>query len=571
MLRESQHVNFMHITCLNTLFIFFGLLFLMINAEGQDIGQISNQKPLVLSGSAGLSLTEATSSNDNPISEPFAWSFNAEMNINFYGIITPLNVLINQKEHLLSHPFNQFGLSPYYKWIKIHAGYRSIDLSPFAFSGTTFFGGGIELTPGKWKFVAFKGRLSKAMNGNPYQYKRKGYGGKIEYGNDTTHISLSYFHAKDDAYSIDTIPNYTNITPGENAVVGLSGKFTCLRIFHVNADYSVSGFTPDTRIASGSAAESGFGGISLFLKPHYNSYKGNAMKVGVDFMAAKTNINVGFKYIDNHFRSLGISTTTSGLLSYDLDISREVFKGKVFLMLNSNYNRQYSDMEKRLINRNLNNNLNVNYNINQHLSANLNLMFMTVSQKAGSESLQDSIKINEHIFNGMVMPRYVFRRNGNNHSVLITYNYQQTKDQNEVIAPYTDNKNRTIAGNYSVQYAEKKISISFNAGMAKNKNNLMNAASFNGGVGASKQFLENGKLSTSGNINLRVNKFNGNANGSGISLCGNVNYSQGKNNLSGSFSLVSSKSKYQADKNTVETKTSSVFTTQVNLGYVHSF
>jgi len=39
-------------------------------------------------------------------------------------------------------------MSPYYKWITIHVGYRNINYSQFTLAGHTILGAGIELHPG---------------------------------------------------------------------------------------------------------------------------------------------------------------------------------------------------------------------------------------------------------------------------------------------------------------------------------------------------------------------------------------------------------------------------------------
>src|SRR5690606_41685729 len=59
---------------------------------------------------------------------------------------------------------SQFGISPSYKWIKLHLGYRNISFSPLVFDGQSFMGTGIELTPKNLYFGAFYGRLNKAIS-----------------------------------------------------------------------------------------------------------------------------------------------------------------------------------------------------------------------------------------------------------------------------------------------------------------------------------------------------------------------------------------------------------------------
>jgi hypothetical protein len=77
-------------------------------------------------------------------------------------------------------PFNRFSIAPSYKWVKVYAGYTSMQFSPYSLAGHELFGGGVELSPDNgFKISALFGRLKKASNGDDgaeRAYRRMGGG-----------------------------------------------------------------------------------------------------------------------------------------------------------------------------------------------------------------------------------------------------------------------------------------------------------------------------------------------------------------------------------------------------------
>ncbi len=67
------------------------------------------------------------------------------------GISLPFSAVLGNQGSSFRQPFNQFGVSPTYKWATVHAGYRNVSFSPFTLAGHTFLGGGVELNPGKFR------------------------------------------------------------------------------------------------------------------------------------------------------------------------------------------------------------------------------------------------------------------------------------------------------------------------------------------------------------------------------------------------------------------------------------
>ena len=165
----------------------------------QEVSTIHQQAPVSLNGNLGANSTYYSASGIDNRQTPFTWMINGNLNARIYGIDIPITLLLTEQQRSFTQPFNQFGLSPKYKWALAHVGYRSMVFSPYTLSGMTFFGLGLELNPGKVRFAAMKGRFQKAINEDTLStsaitptFKRTGYAVKLGYGTSATYIDLIY-------------------------------------------------------------------------------------------------------------------------------------------------------------------------------------------------------------------------------------------------------------------------------------------------------------------------------------------------------------------------------------------
>src|SRR5688572_17826317 len=140
---------------------------LLITTErltAQDLGNLKSAKPLDLTGSLSLRLNSYSSNRENPTRDPFFWTVSGSPTVSIYGVTLPFYFSFSQKNQDFRQPFNQFGVSPYYKWLKVHLGYRNISFSDFTLSNHTFLGIGIEAEPSILRFGFVYGRFLKAID-----------------------------------------------------------------------------------------------------------------------------------------------------------------------------------------------------------------------------------------------------------------------------------------------------------------------------------------------------------------------------------------------------------------------
>jgi hypothetical protein len=225
-----------------------------------EVNTIIKKQPLIIHGSTGSSLNFHTSNESFSGQSPVDWSFYGNYMMQIFGIDLPFSFTINQFSQNYTHPFTQFGISPTYKWAKVHLGISNIQLSKVSAAGHAFNGVGIELTPEKIRFSAFYGRLNltgidDTISGSYERpkYSGVGYGVKLGIGSIDNYIDLSYFHGRDDGSS--SINNSQK--PFENEVIGMDFKVKFRRVASLAGSFAVSGSTKDKLIAENDSKSSG--------------------------------------------------------------------------------------------------------------------------------------------------------------------------------------------------------------------------------------------------------------------------------------------------------------------------
>ncbi|MFN8415489.1 MAG: hypothetical protein U0U66_04060 [Cytophagaceae bacterium] len=183
------------------------LLFLFyFSSYAQDISQLGKGKALSYSGNISVQQSWNHIEGIPSRRPPYFWMLQGSLNLSLYGWSVPISGMYANEQFSYQQPFQQYGLSPQYKWLTFHIGYRSLSFSPYTLSGTTFLGGGIELKPGAWNIALLYGRFRKAEQGvdslfTP-MYERWGGGYKCARVGKRTTLEHTLFTAFDDTASL---------------------------------------------------------------------------------------------------------------------------------------------------------------------------------------------------------------------------------------------------------------------------------------------------------------------------------------------------------------------------------
>lgn len=525
-----------------------------IAAKAQDIAieNLKNAKPFDWSGSIAANTNFYRTTGPDQHSNPFNWNLSGNVNFRIMEIFDlPFSFTLGKFQSSYTRPYFQFGISPSYKWAKLHLGNRSLTFNPYTLSGQTFMGVGVELNPKKFRFAAMYGRLRPAVEIDTASgiaitpsFKRTGYGMKIGYGDETNFIDIMYFHAKDDSSSIQSWkdPELQKIqgdadplVPAANNVIGVSAKTTLFKKLMIVIDGGISFYDPnlsdiliDPKINSIDLSKkvnwAGKGSISYALKDHNLKFDYERILPGY--------ITMGSPFFNTDMRNLTFSP--SGTLA----------KGKVTYALSTGIQRNNLDNKKtettqRFI---LNGNLSVNPAPQWGFDVNYNNF--AIDQEPGAEPLNDSVRIRQVNHTLTVSPRFTVAVDTSAvHSFNLTGTMNDVNDRNIVTKQYGNMKAMMLAFNHTSSFTKRGNSI--NSGL--NYNNIKTAANINTQIGATigySQAFFQGKLNTTANINFNKSLIDHNPDGSILNGTVNMSLAVGKRqSFSFSFNLIRTASK----------------------------
>jgi len=226
------------------------LLFCFVQLSAQNVTAFGQRQNYGVSGrlSAGVDYYQHYGEGRDRL-PPFGYRLTGALNIKLGAVQVPISLSINQLGNNISSPFNLYGASPYWKWVKLHLGHRSLNFSPFVYSGRAFQGVGVELTPGKFSFTAFHGRMENlyairdTLAAGAFvlpSYDRWITGAKIGFGDRNNRVELMTVRIKDEGIE-DSL--FVDRDPVENWVLGLNGNFRLWKKFFLEGKLATSIFT----------------------------------------------------------------------------------------------------------------------------------------------------------------------------------------------------------------------------------------------------------------------------------------------------------------------------------------
>ncbi|NIG56419.1 hypothetical protein [Chitinophaga sp. Cy-1792] len=487
----------------------FLCLFTVHTIQAQDLSTIGKQRPFTIHGNVGAGFNFYSSNESVKTQPPFAWNIYGNFTPTVYGIALPVTFIVNQYSNSYTSPFTQFGISPTYKWIKLHLGYRNISFSPLTYDGQSFRGAGLELNPGKFRFGAFIGKLNKAVNEDTTsgkytmpQYSRLGYGVRIGVGTSSSHFDLMYFHAKDDSSSAMVINKLSNPPPQENAVLGASWKLTFFKKLIWSADLAVSGITMDLH-ADKTAVDSTNATLKFIagLLPYNNSSQATwAGQTNLSLNLPGASTALGFRRVQPDFKSLGTPYMINDVQIISLTNSDNFLKGKI--NLSDNFNLQHNNLTHKLAGelQTFTGNVNANFVVNTHLNLNAGISGYRLYMADGAAPVKDSVRTNQYILQLNFTPSYTFIKGTDVHTINSNINYSTLNDKNIVTSPQTTSNNLAVSLNYSWALTQRNMNLLCGAQYFRynQADNGYNSLGIN--LGGGGQLLKDKKLSLQGTL-----------------------------------------------------------------------
>ncbi|WP_286856927.1 MULTISPECIES: hypothetical protein [Sphingobacterium] len=495
--------------------------------QGQELSNITKQKPFRFDGNLELRGMFYHASGIADRMEPVNYLISGSPTISLYGWSIPFSFTLSKKQSSFQQPFNQFGLSPTYKWITLHAGYRNITFSPYTLAGHTILGGGVELNPGKLRFGLMYGRLNRAtvidtasMSLVPYSFTRKGLAVKLGYGTNANFFDLNLLHAKDDSSSIAGIVNNTNrkVTPAANSVLGYGTRFTIFKQLYIESDGAVSLLTRDinSTLSLDSITDKTLRKLGKMLDINGTSEWFLAFNAGVGYQAKNYGVKVNYRRVEPGFTSMGAYYFTNDvenltiMPNYSHPSGRFRFNGSLGIE-QDNVRLQKEATSKRVIGTAM-----LTAELTKQLGIDLNFSNFSNNQKPNTLRFADSLKIVQTTRTFGFMPRFTLSSPTRVQMILLSVNFNSMNDYNSYFdannAPSRDINSSQYLLNYTLSLPQEKLSFNSSLSYTMLKSSG-NRNSYKGISGGATYLIANNKLSTGTNLSYMRGNSNGNKSG----------------------------------------------------------
>lgn len=456
------------------------LLLLITDVQAQDLEQIGKKDAIKMNGSLSLMNIFYAADGIKARRPPSTWFINGNVTFNLYGWSVPLSITMSQNNTAFNQPFNQYGLSPKYKWITLHAGYRNMNFSQYTLAGHTFLGGGVELTPKNYKFAAMYGRMLKAVNedtlsgnGQTPSFERWGWGWKAGYEKDGNGIDVNMFHAKDQVNSISYMPEKNDIKPGENLVVGLSGKLRVTKQFNLQGEIANSAYTRDIRAEEATDKKSIYANLGGMFTYRTSTSNYSAYKINGTYSFLKYTIGATYERIQPGYRTMGAYFFNNDMENVTLNMTGRFVKDKLNAGLN--LGTQRNNLQNTEINtvRRIIGSINLSYTPNQkwNFSASYsNFQTSTaIAQRIQQFQNADSLRFYQvsQSANGGV--GYNFGSKERKKAITLNVAYQIAKNNSSGGQQNSDSKfyNGNLAYKYTIVPKNVGLSIGVNANQSE--------------------------------------------------------------------------------------------------------
>ncbi|MBR9920975.1 MAG: hypothetical protein GYB31_09060 [Bacteroidetes bacterium] len=306
------------------------ILFSGFSLRAQNLENIGSNAPVKLRSGFNLSFRYYESNRDTPLQPGLSWYLSGSPVLEIYGVSLPFHFLLSNQQRSIQQPFNEFGVSPYYKWVRLHMGYFNPRHSQFTLNGKRMLGGGIELTPGKLRFAFAAGRFRKpiAFQNNPAtpetfllpgaepSFKQTGFAVKLGVGSERNYFDLHFLKGRD-VPEENVLSDTLGINPAENAIIGTGWKIQPTDWLAWSGEIAISGFTRDQTAAlipDSTLPAQNF--ISSILEPRETSQVFAAAESELKLGVRPFSLSFRYRRIDPDYKSMGAYFFQTDLQSF---------------------------------------------------------------------------------------------------------------------------------------------------------------------------------------------------------------------------------------------------------------
>jgi hypothetical protein len=547
------------------------LLYIISNTlQSQNLEGLSRQKPVLLSG--GLTArTIFYDANGIPNRrQPFSYIFTGSPTISIFNSFTiPISFTYSEQDRSFRQPFNQFGMSPYYKWITIHVGYRNINYSQFTLAGHTILGAGIELHPGIFRFGFITGRFNRATpvdtsskSFQPFTYSNHGTAAKIGIGKGVDFFEVSMLKAKDDINSVHPPVDYIGtVTPGENIVVGINGQIKFLKNFTFALEAATSLYTRNLENSTPLSDSTNKGITKIlgnFISTNSTTERYNAIQTSLLYHEKIFSAKLQYRRVDPDYKTMGAYFFNNDIENITFAPSLNLLKNKFRFGGSIGFQHDNLLKQKQTTSSRVIGSANLSAELNEHFGIDFSYSNYSNTQLRKTILLGNTFRIAQVSENYSFTPRYILASEKFVHSVIFSANYNIFSSVDKTIDNLSDTKSNNYFLNYQVTVVPRNLTYTFNLNYTDVKSASYEDGNYGVTLGVNK-VLNNSKL-TAGWLGSFLKGLHGKSTGLILNQNVTVNYRINKhhsfgtmisyiNNKSQQTLITPSYSEWQADLN----------------------
>ncbi len=470
---------------------------------GQNLEQIGSQPPVSLTGglSATASFYGATGIQNRRA--PFSYILTGSPTLNFYNSISiPFFFTYSEQERVFRQPYNQFGFSPYYKWITLYAGYRNLNYSEFTLGGHTFLGGGFDLHPGIFHFGFIYGRFNRATpvdttsaSFQPYTYANWGYAARIGVGKGANFLDFSFLRARDDSSSVHPDSAFAGkVNPAQNFVLGMKGqvKFLDHFIFSLEAAtslYNSNLFNHSVLSDSAKSVYTRFLGKMIATNSSTQDY--NALLSALTYQDKTFAVRLQYRRVDPGYKSMGAYFFNNDVENITLAPSFHLFHNKFRFGGSIGYQHDNLNKQKVTTSSRLIGSANLSAEFNQHFGVDMSYTNYANTQRHQVILVKDTFRLAQVSQNFSFTPHYIHASQDRIHAVIFSANYNLFSSVDKSINSQMDTKSYNLFLNYQLTLVPDNLTLTSNLNYMDVKASNIEEGNYGITLGASKGFLKN--------------------------------------------------------------------------------
>lgn len=442
--------------------------------RSQSLDNLSGQTPVKLSGSIQATSMTMGTVGAQQFSPAFAGVLTGSPVLSIYGLALPFSFSLSNTSTSYQQPFNEFGLSPSYKWATVHLGFRSMTFSPFTLAGHTFLGAGAELNPGILRLGFMYGRLQQAVQatdplkkidtvivvdslsvpGHPDTvkvpdtmqlgktsdsapaFRRTGLGVKLGVGTAAHYVDLLFFRASDDTQSINAKnAAASGVTPSSNVIAGISTHQMIASHITWDLDAAMSALTRDLRADTLPDSVLHLPSIvKSLISPNISSSYAWAVQSGLRLSWPLVSTALLYKRVQPGYTSLGAYFVQNDVEEFSIAPSLRLVKGK--LSLSGKFGLQHDNLARNKVQttQRVVGSVNLSLHPNSIFGFDASYCNYTTGQKSKLDSLYDSSAINQSLHTLTVTPTLMFTGTTWSHLLCLTGQFQELVDYSKATA-----------------------------------------------------------------------------------------------------------------------------------------